>query len=404
MRRPPAAIVAGVVTLALLAAASLLAWRSGSALAAHPGGVRGHVDRNLALGLLAGAFAAYLCGLWLVARRGELLRAVLVVVVAVQLVPLAAPLLASTDAWTYWAYGRLSAIHAANPYAVRPSAYPGDPAYHAMGTRWRDRTTLYGPAFTLASEPIAEAAGGSRSAAAWIYKALAAAAAVSASVLAARLAARRTLAAAFVGWNPVLALHAAGGGHNDAWIGALTLLALAAAAKGRRRIAGAAWATAALVKWVPLVFLGLWAVARRSTARRVLPAFAATAGVVVAVASWRYGWEWLRALAPLAENARLETRYAIPHRLEELGLPRGAALALAGVALAASGVVVAVQAARGRPRLALTSVVLLVTTPYLAVWYLAWAVPLAAVEDDDRWSRAAALALCAYLLPQTISI
>ena len=57
--------------------------------------------------------------------------------------------------------------------------------------------------------------------------------------------------------NPVLALHAAGGGHNDAWLGALVLAALALAASNRRWLAGAAWALAVLVKWVPLVFLVL---------------------------------------------------------------------------------------------------------------------------------------------------
>ena len=46
---------------------------------------------------------------------------------------------------------------------------------------------------------------------------------------------------------------------------------------------------------------------------------------------------------------------------------------------------------------------MLVTTPYLAVWYLAWAVPLAAAEEDAA-ATVAVLALCAYLLPQTIPI
>ena len=41
------------------------------------------------------------------------------------------------------------------------------------------------------------------------------------------------------------------------------------------------------------------------------------------------------------------------------------------------------------------------TTPYLAVWYLAWAVPLAAA-DEDTAATVACLVLCAYLLPQTI--
>ena len=42
------------------------------------------------------------------------------------------------------------------------------------------------------------------------------------------------------------------------------------------------------------------------------------------------------------------------------------------------------------------------TTPYLAVWYLGWAVPLAAADEDDRLARAGVLVLTAYLLPQTV--
>ena len=41
------------------------------------------------------------------------------------------------------------------------------------------------------------------------------------------------------------------------------------------------------------------------------------------------------------------------------------------------------------------------TTPYLAVWYLGWAVPLAAAEED-RAATVGMHRLCAYLLPQTI--
>ena len=45
----------------------------------------------------------------------------------------------------------------------------------------------------------------------------------------------------------------------------------------------------------------------------------------------------------------------------------------------------------------------LLTTPYLAVWYLGWAVPLAGAEEDET-ARITALALTAYLLPQAIPL
>jgi hypothetical protein len=41
------------------------------------------------------------------------------------------------------------------------------------------------------------------------------------------------------------------------------------------------------------------------------------------------------------------------------------------------------QVLRGHMRLALTAVALLLTTPWLLPWYVIWALPLAAAEDDS---------------------
>ena len=60
-------------------------------------------------------------------RRAPALRATLVAAVVIQLLPLAAPLLLSTDAWAYWEYGRIAAVHDANPYVDTPSEFPGRP-------------------------------------------------------------------------------------------------------------------------------------------------------------------------------------------------------------------------------------------------------------------------------------
>jgi Glycosyltransferase family 87 len=382
--------------LLLVAACAALGWVDDAPLiprhGGHPGG-----DPDwgrLFLWLLVGAFVLYLVALWLL-RRGLGLGEALALACAIQLVPLAGPLLLSTDAWTYWDQGRIAAVHGGNPYRDEPEEFPDDPAFPYVGTAWRDETSVYGPAFVLASEPLARAAGSSADAAAWIYKTIAGLGIVAAALLAARLSARPAAAAAFVGWNPVLAVHLASGGHNDAWIAALVLGALALAASGRKALAGAAWAVASLVKWVPLVLLPLEALASRGKGLRTATAgFVVAAVALLALASWRYGTGWLEAFGPLARNANQETSYALPHRL---GLPLWVAVAafLVGYAWLAR------QAWRGRARLGLAAVLLLATTPYLAVWYTAWAVPLAAAEDDET-AQLLALALCAYLLPQTI--
>ncbi len=337
-------------------------------------------------------------------RRGARLVPVAAVAVAIQLAPLGAPLLLSSDAWTYWAYGRIATKHGADPYEKSPSSFPSDPAFPWVGSGWRSTTSVYGPGFTLASEPLALAAGASHSAAAWIYKTLAALAALAAAALATVLSPRRAFACAFVGWNPLVALDFAGGGHNDAWMAALVLAALALGAAGRRRLAGVAWALAASIKWVPLVLLPLRALEARSHERRVDHlGFAATVAAVAALATWRYGLSWIEAFGPLARNANHETRFALPHRLQAEGVPHAVSLGLFALAFLAGYLLLAWRAAAGRARLALASVLLLLATPYLAAWYTVWAVPLAAAEDDGA-AQLVSLALCAYLLRQTVPL
>ena len=221
-----------------------------------------------------------------------------------------------------------------NPYSDPPANFPDNPAIDYMGSAWLGTTTVYGPAFTAASEPLAIVAGDSDAVAAWSYKALAAAAALAAALLAGRLARRRAFAIALVGWNPVLAIHPAGGGHNDAWVGALILAALALSASRRAQAGGALWVLAIAVKWVPALFLALRSLESRATGRphgaRGLAG--AAAGIAVG-ATVLYGGAWPLAIFPLVGNAALETSYAFPHRLEQLGLPDDLALAVAIAAL-----------------------------------------------------------------------
>jgi glycosyl transferase family 87 len=330
-------------------------------------------------------------------RRGASRRAVVALAVAIQLTPLGAPLLLSSDAYTYWMYGEIARA-GGNPYRDEPREYAHLPAYEWMGSAWHDRTSVYGPAFTLASEAID---GKSQTYAAWAYKVAAAAAMLVVVLLALR---RSAFAAAFVGWNPVLAVHFAGGGHNDAWMIALVLGALALGEAGRRQAAGISWSLAIFLKWIPLVLLPLRALEARAAGRAVGHlGFAFASVVLVLAATWQFGREWLDAVLPLASNVELTSKYALPHRLVQLGVPESAAIAAFALAFAVVYLRLARVAWRGRARLALAAGALVVCSPYVAVWYLGWVVPLAAVEED-RTARMLALALTAYLLPQTLRV
>jgi alpha-1,6-mannosyltransferase len=395
-----------VLTLAGVGLCIASAWPDDSPLVPRNGGLL-EGNSKWAWLYLAGeiaAFVGYIAALLLLRRRAARLLLVGGLAAAIQLAPLGAPLLISSDAWTYWSYGRIAAVHHANPYAQTPSDFPDDPAYPYIGGAWHNATSVYGPLFTLASEPVALAAGSSADAAAWLFKSLAALAMLGIVALTAMLARRRAFAVALVGWNPLLALHFAGGGHNDAWMAVLVMAALALAVVGRRHWAGAAWAGAIFIKWIAVIFLPLRALEARAQGRRVGHlGFAAAALAIVVAASIQFGWHWLGAFGPLARNANKETQFALPHRLKELGVPHDVALALFGAAFALGYLWLLRQAWHGRARLGLAAGFLLCASPYLVPWYAVWALPLAASEDDPpaQWL---AVAISVYLLRQRVPI
>jgi hypothetical protein len=393
-------LIAGAATACLVAACTAGVWSAGAPLRA--GATTGQGMPRLYLPCLWTAFAAYLVSLALIRRRHPDLWAIVTVAIAIQLLPLSAPLLGSTDAWSYWDYASIAATHGANPYAVKPSVYPRDAAYGHMGAAWHTTTSVYGPAFTLASEPVALAANGSATAAAWTFKTLAAAGVLLAAALAGLLARRIAFAVAFVGWNPLLAVDFAGGGHNDVLMVVLVLTALALAAMGRRGMSSTAWAASIYVKWVSALLLPLHLLAERAAGRRMAwrsLVTALAAGALIATVA--FGLHWPGAAMPLAHTAAHGSRFAIPHRLESAGLPRWAALTVVASAFTVAYALLLRSAARGRARLGLASGLLLLSAPYVVSWYTVWAVPFAAAEEDAA-AQLVSLGLCAYLLRQGI--
>ena len=124
----------------------------------------------------------------------------------------------------------------------------------------------------------------------------------------------------------------------------------------------------------------------------------AMAGSVAATLA--FGSPWLTALGHLGRN---ESRFAIPVRLERLGLPDPAAHLLAVAALLVGALLLLHQARQGRPRLALGACLLVLTTPWLLPWYASWPVALAAVEEDGA-AQVLALAVAAYLLTARVPL
>jgi hypothetical protein len=384
----------GLGIVALLGLAAIAASWQGSALRA--GAPEGSdLPSTVFLTAAICAFVLYVGALFVVRARGMHVVAVCAIAAAIQLVPLVGPLVISRDVYAYWAYGRLTAVYHVNPYTVAPVHFADDPASRAMAPGWRGSKSVYGPVFQAASAGLADAAPSAKTEAV-DYRVAAAVGMLAVTILAAMIAPLPGFAAAFVGWNPLLALDFAGGGHNDVWMMAFVLGALALAAR-RPRFAGVSLALAGGLKWIalgvlPLKLLG----ANRRQALLMTAGFLATAAVLAGIASFFFGTAWVTTLGTFAHR---RSDWAIPSRLQQAGLPRW----LAFVPLLVLLPLIVRSARAGKPRLGVASVLLLVATPWLLPWYAAWAVPLAAVEED-RLAWVLSLAFCAYILPDGIPL
>jgi hypothetical protein len=388
-RRPYALGVAAVVALAVAIAA---ASTRGSPVPVG-GSEFGDAASIVFFVALAVGFAFYAGGLVALRRAGGCLATVCVIAAAIQLIPLGGPLLLSHDVYSYWAYARITSRHDSNPYAVPPARFPSDPATRAVAPSWRETTSVYGPAFTAFSIGVDKTTQSSETVA-LVFRTVAALAAIAATLLAAYVARRKAFAAAFVGWNPMLAVSFAGGGHNDALMLVLMLGALALASRRRDAAAGGLWMLAAAVKAPALFLLPLQLV----RSRRHFWAGCVVAGIAGSLAATLvFGSNWLT-IGRLGHN---EARYAIPVRLEQLGVPDRGAHLIAAAALVVGGLWLLRQALQGRTRLALGACLLVLTTPWLLPWYATWPVALAAVEEDAA-AQVLALAVAAYLLPARV--
>jgi hypothetical protein len=389
--------------------------------------------------------AGYAAALVAVRARALPGRAVAASILASNAILLLGPPLISQDVFGYLAFARLGVLHGLDPYTHVAAEAPVDAVFPFIG--WPFQHSPYGPLFTLASYPLAPLglAGGL-----WALKAVAVAASLGAVALVA-LAARRmgrsgSLAATFVGLNPVLLLLAAGGAHNDT----LVLLALAGAlalAAGRKpersgagpggaatgvrerateidgrqaidsdrlaRLARPARPRAAVVALVAgvgvkasaglvLPYFVLSPAGGRARLRLALAALASLA-LLAAVALVGFGAHAFGFLDALGEQQQLIASHSIPQEtarwLGLSGLP-GWWRDLFAAAFVAVLLLTLWRTARGadwRAMAGWATLALLLSTAWLLPWYAIWALPLAVLGDSARL-RFATLAVCAYAL------
>jgi glycosyl transferase family 87 len=366
-----ATLAAGVACLAGVAAVVAAAHAQGHAASSPlvpPG-----AWRPLLFAGLIGGFAAYAAGCLLATRSKLGVAAIGAIAAGIQLVPLAGPLLLSSDAQSYTTYGS-----AHDPYTQHPG--------------WAT-SSVYGPLWTFVSEPIARLSRPELG-----FRVLAAACTLAIAGGAAFLSTNRAATLAFVGWNPLLALHGGGGGHNDSLMIAFVVLALVLERRGHVGLAGVAWAASLWIKWVTVVFWALWLVFRwRRRERLGLGGFAAATAVLAAAAFARFGSQWLHVFSTAANEARRPSSIGLPAWLGHLGVQHRVALGLVALAFLVALAALLRAAWRGRLELGVAGGVVALAQERLNPWFGFWSVGLAGTSDRAR-GRVFAVALTALLL------
>jgi hypothetical protein len=351
---------------------------------------------------LAVAFVAYVVAVFAARATAVSVVAVAAVAVVIQLAPLSTPLLLSHDVYLYWDYGRIAVVHDGNPFSDFPNRWPADPAYKQIAGVWGRLRSPYGPAWVLAGEGAAKVSGSSTKTAELYFRLVAAAAMLALIGIVAR-STRSAFSTVLVGWNPLLALHFAGGGHSEAALMALVAAALALALR-HPRWSGAAWAGAVAIKVTALAFLGVELIYRLRERARAWFVGLIVAGVAAIAASLAiFGTSFFRAGGPISNQLRAADSVGIPTKLHELGLSLHQAQLLAVACFALLYLWVLREAWHGRRRHSLAAGGLCLAISWLMPWYASWPVVLAAF-DRDRAGTLLGLGLSGYLLYDVLPI
>jgi hypothetical protein len=212
------------------------------------------------LGLSAATYAAALC---LASALALSVRAALAIALIVQVAGFLAPAMLSGDVYAYLMYGRIWTIHGANPYVDVPAMFARDPLLSLLF--WADVTSVYGPLWTVISGPIAAMTADNIPLGVTAFRLVGLLCAVmTILVVHATLRAIRPvdvpMGVVLLGWNPLFAIEATLGAHNDGVLMLCGALAMGAIVMGRRSSGLVLAGLAGLVKvagfWVlPLLVL-----------------------------------------------------------------------------------------------------------------------------------------------------
>jgi Glycosyltransferase family 87 len=383
----------------------------------------------IALGFLAmmAAGAAFLLVLYACERGLIPVRIVMTLTIGYSVAILLLPLLLSRDVFSYTYYGRIVTQYHQNPYVITPADYPTSDVAKYLWPGWRDTPSVYGPVFVWLAAAITGMIH-SLPETIFAFRAVAVGATLGSVWFVYRLMqhvvpSKTAYAVAFIGLNPVVLFHTAGGGHVDA----LVMLSIAAGiylvATDRPYPATAMLTFGALVKVsaaVPLLLLIIYVAVRADPARRTRT-LAGHIGLAAALSAFA-ALPFMQSTNPtlgMVQIVQHASWIAPPELMERLfeGVGRvlagptggqvGIVVARLGMyaALLAGVFLVAKQVARKAPDQGVhylagswgwALLLMMLFSPSLFPWYFCWVLPVAWAlpKVPRRTLEIAFLALC----------
>ena len=347
--------------------------------------------------VVVAAFLPYVGAVW-ASRRGLPLRTALTGAAVLHLVLLPAALTQSQDVYAYLFYGKMWAVHGANPVAELPLRFGSDPWFAWM--RWPDQPSVYGPLWTMLTGGIVRMSAESLMGALLLMKAAVVGLTTAALAGLVREARARGIDPGRVvllfAWNPVVLVSLPLGGHADAAVAMCWVWAAFQDRRGRTVTASLLLAAAALVKAYAAIALIVYLVALVGRRAGWIRAGVAAAGLtVLSYLPFLAGERTFAGLVRAADEASASLGGGVELLLRTF-LPEDLAAGLvlaAGVAVVAT--VVAVSASRDGfaddpwPAVSAAFLTYVAVTPWFLYWHQVGLLALGAVAASGPVRAAA---------------
>jgi alpha-1,6-mannosyltransferase len=337
--------------------------------------------------LVVAAFLPYAGAAW-ASRRGVPLGLALVGAALLHLILLPAALTQSQDVYAYLFYGKMWAVHGANPVAELPLRFASDPWFPWL--RWPDQPSVYGPLWTILTGGIVRLSGGNLMAAVLLVKAVVVALTGVAVAWLARAAGERRLdpgrTVLLFGWNPIVLVSLPLGGHADAAVAACWAWALLQDRRGRIVTASLLLAAATLVKAYAGIALVVYLVALIRRRRMwVRAGLSAAALAIVSYLPFLAGSRTLSGIFRVADEVSASLGGGVELLLRAF-LPEDAAAAVVlamGLAVVVSVIWISSRAATFAddpwPAVSAAFLAYVAVTPWFLYWHQVGLLALAAV-------------------------